>query len=481
MKCMKIRIRDNRCEKLFIDKIFKTKHLENILLILLNQDYKTNEGKHRNYLLDSTVMRALITGTKGSTKKQEAIEYMRNYYKDNQLMNDFIAAGKELKIHNIVEQIKDIKKNYNSFYTKVKKGDKSAKPPKPKKLKKCNHITLFCDGYKSHSFAKKNKIGINVNKKMKYIYVKHQPILDVVGSFDNVKNINLNYSNGFIYLLINYENEPKSLKNQSTKVAGLDIGLNNLASVYISDLSTPSLIVDGSPYKNYNAKFNRFMAKLNNETDFWYNFINDEDQKHLNEGLNIWSDIKYLSKFKSFLYEKRNNYFYSEFHKISKRILEYLYINNVGVLVVSSSLANLKNNGNCKITKDVKQNFMQIPFIQLVKNLKDKAAKFGIAVIDIDESYTSKTSCLSADIKGIKKLALNNNNLSTNDFKGSRVKRGMFKDNVLNKIINADLNGACNIVKIVDKLIGDINYFKFCNPIKCKSDHELTAVIAGNS
>lgn len=481
MKCMKIRIRDNRCEKLFIDKIFKTKHLENILLILLNQDYKTNEGKHRNYLLDSTVMRALITGTKGSAKKQEVIEYMRDYYKDNQLMNDFIKVGKELKIHNIVEQIKDIKKNYNSFYAKVKKGDKSAKPPKSKKLKKCNHITLFCDGYKSHSFAKKNRIGINVNKKMKYIYVKHQPILDVVGSFDNVKNINLNYSNGFVYLLINYENEPKSLKNQNTKVAGLDIGLNNLASVYINDLSTPSLIVDGSPYKNYNAKFNRFIAKLNNETDFWYNFINDEEQKHLNEGLNVWSDIRYLSKFKSFLYEKRNNYFYSEFHKISKRILEYLYINNVGVLVVSSSLANLKNNGNCKITKDVKQNFIQIPFMQLVKNLKDKANKFGIAIIDIDESYTSKTSCLSADIKKIKKLALNNDKLSTNDFKGSRVKRGMFKDNVLDKIINADLNGACNIVKIVDKLIGDINYFKFCNPIKCKSDHELTAVIAGNS
>ena len=65
MKCMKIRIKDNRCKKLFIDKIFKTKHLENILLILLNQDYKMNEGKHRKYLLDSSVMRALITNTKG--------------------------------------------------------------------------------------------------------------------------------------------------------------------------------------------------------------------------------------------------------------------------------------------------------------------------------------------------------------------------------------------------------------------------------
>ena len=438
-----------------------------------------NEGKHRKYLLDSSVMRALITDTKGSEKKQEAIQYMKDYYKNNQLMNEFIAVGKELKIHNIVEQIKDIKKNYNSFYTKVKKGDKEAKPPKPKKLKKCNHITLFCDGYKSHSFAKKNRIGININSKMKYIYVKHQPILDVVGSFENIKNINLNYSNGYVYLLINYENESKSLENKSSKVAGLDIGLNNLASIYINDLNTPSLIVDGTQYKNYNAKFNRFIANLNNETDFWYNYVNDETKKYLNEGLNVLDDIKYLKKFKSFLYEKRNNYYYSEFHKISKRILEYLYINNVGTLVLSSNLANLKNNGNCEMRKDIKQNFIQIPFMQLVKNLKEKAPKFGITIIDIDESYTSKTSCLSADILEIKKLALNNEKLSTNDFNGSRVKRGMFKDNVLNKTINADLNGACNILKIVDKLIGNINYSKFCNPIKCKSDHELTAVIAG--
>ena len=221
------------------------------------------------------------------------------------------------------------------------------------------------------------------------------------------------------------------------------------------------------------------MAKLDNETDFWYNYVTDEAKKHLNEGLNVLSDIKYLSKFKSFLYEKRSNYFYSEFHKISKRILEYLYINNVGTLVVSSNLANLKNNGNCKMKKDTKQNFIQIPFMQLVKNLKDKAPKFGISIVDIDESYTSKTSCLSADIREIKKLALNNEKLSTNDFKGSRVKRGMFKDIVLNKVINADLNGACNIAQIITKFVGDINYSKFCNPIKCKSDHELTAVIAG--
>ena len=86
MKCMKIRVKDNRCQKLFINKIFKTKHLENILLILLNQDYKMNEGKHRKYLLDSSIMRALITETDGSKKKQESIRYMKDYYKNNQLI-----------------------------------------------------------------------------------------------------------------------------------------------------------------------------------------------------------------------------------------------------------------------------------------------------------------------------------------------------------------------------------------------------------
>ena len=105
-------------------------------------------------------------------------------------MNDLKEVSKDLKIHNLVEQIKDIKKNYKSFFTKLKKGDTKAKPPKPKKLKNANKITIFTDGYKAHSFVKRNKIGINVNRKMKFTYCLHEPILKVVGSFKNVRNIN---------------------------------------------------------------------------------------------------------------------------------------------------------------------------------------------------------------------------------------------------------------------------------------------------
>lgn len=479
---MKIRIKDKRIVPLIKEKLYKTKQFENLLLILINQDNKQNDRKHFKYLTDSSIMRAIITGNDGDKNRQEEIEFIKDYYKNNQLMKELIEVGKQLKIHNIVEQIKDIKKNYKSFFKKLKNGDKKAKPPKPKKLKKINNMTLFMDGYKSYSFSKKNKIGININKKMKYTYAKHEAILKVVGNFDNIKNVNINYSNGYIYLLINYEKPEESLENKGLKIAGLDIGVNNLVSLYIDDDKDNSLIIDGTQYKTYNSEFNRQMSKLNVETDFWNDYIGDKDKTNLNEGLEVSLDLDYLKKFKNFLYEKRNNYFYSEFHKLSKRILEYLYLQGVSTLVVSSSLAVLKNNGECKLRKDTKQNFIQIPFMKLIHNLKEKSSKYGIVVQDVDESYTSKTSCINGNIHDVKEKAKKGEKLSTDDFKGSRVKRGLFKDHILNKVINADLNGACNIIKVFSVTLTEreIYYRKFCNPKKVKSDHQFLNLVLSN-
>ncbi len=77
----------------------------------------------------------------------------------------------------------------------------------------------------------------------------------------------------------------------------------------------------------------------------------------------------------------------------------------------------------------------------------------------IDEAYTSKTSSLSADVNAIvKKAKKDSKSLKPTDFSGSRgckqkgnlknpLGRGFFKDNVLNKVVNADLNAAANHVK----------------------------------
>ncbi|WP_439329568.1 zinc ribbon domain-containing protein, partial [Clostridium tertium] len=205
------------------------------------------------------------------------------------------------------------------------------------------------------------------------------------------------------------------------------------------------------------AKFNRFLSKL----DKTLNTI---------DNLNRLEDIKYLTNYKKFLHEKKHNYLFSEFHKLSKYILLYLRSNNVTHLVISTTINELKNNGKCKISKKIRNHFLQIPIIKLINYICLKAPKYNINIIEIDESYTSKTSCLSRNIFEVKSLA-SNNSLSTDVFGGRRVKRGLFKDYSFNKIINADLNAACNICRYggfeledFEKVI--IPYYKLCNPIK---------------
>ena len=61
-------------------------------------------------------------------------------------------------------------------------------------------------------------------------------------------------------------------------------------------------------------------------------------------------------------------------------------------------------------------------------------------------------------------------------FNGKRIKKGLFKDTIINKIFNADLNGAVNHIKLAIKKnfkwLKD-NLWKLCNPIKVKSAGEL--------
>ena len=58
-----------------------------------------------------------------------------------------------------------------------------------------------------------------------------------------------------------YSNNNESL-SYNTINAGIDIGLNNLISLFIDDKQSKSIIVDGAKYKHYNSKFNRLIAKI---------------------------------------------------------------------------------------------------------------------------------------------------------------------------------------------------------------------------
>lgn len=96
------------------------------------------------------------------------------------------------------------------------------------------------------------------------------------------------------------------------------------------------------------------------------------------------------------------------------------------------------------IGKRNNQNFVSIPFNMFISMISYKATLEGINVKIVEESYTSKCSFLD-----------NERICKHESYKGRRTKRGLFKTS-FGKIINADINGAFNIIRKSEKESFDV-------------------------
>jgi len=119
------------------------------------------------------------------------------------------------------------------------------------------------------------------------------------------------------------------------------------------------------------------------------------------------------------------------------------------------------------------QNFVSIPFRKLI-NMKYKLEELGVKVKEEDEPYTSKASSISDDILEIQRMyvaAKEKKEEIKIKCSGKRIERGLYKDNVLKKVFNADLNGALNILKVGAKLRKvamdmKVLFWKLSNPLR---------------
>jgi len=485
-----IRINSDKINKQLLSLLYKYRHFENILLILIKVNYNLYiQGKDTNdfkYLTNKNILRNALFDYKSKNKN---VNYLKEKYKDNELWKSLKEVAKSLKSHNLVYVIDRVRTDYKNYFADLKswKEDPNSftgmpKPPKPKRISKLKNYSIELDRYTALSFANlksKDLIGINLSNKMIYIHCNVERVLrkkrdERLTEIDKLYSARLVFDNGFLSLQVSYLKDKKKLNEKSKKLAGIDVGLNNLAGIFIDDKTTPSLLVDGKPFKHYNAKFNRLVSKLNEE----------KSKEVLEYGITKTGTkypLKYtergerINKFIKFLYAKRNRYFYDQFHKASKHIVEYLYLNGVLDLYISRNLSELKNNGECNLRKDVKQNFIEIPFIQFLKYIEYKAQEYGITVHWIDEKYSSQASSLSGNVKCIQ-----NDPQLTNAFNGRRVKRGLFLDTKINKVFNADINGAVNHIRIgAGKSFDWLKdyLFKLSNPVKIKSDYDFCRLI----
>ena len=255
------------------------------------------------------------------------------------------------------------------------------------------HKCEIIDGY----YLNLKLPNIVKNKKVKQIQIK---------SYGNI------YTAYVTYEELNYDielDEPVTCLNSIS----IDTGMKNLMTIY--NPTGDQHIIKGRKIKAINEFYNKKISNLQS--------IN---KKSLN--------IPKFNRLYSLLIERKNK-LNGLINRLVDKLIETYYDKHyfiVGYNEGWKTKVNMGQNNN--------RHFYDIPYSRILQKLKDKLLANGKQLIINEESYTSKCDSLSLE------------KLGKNEFyTGNRIHRGLFISSV-GKAINADLNGAINIMRKVINL-----------------------------
>jgi putative transposase len=189
---------------------------------------------------------------------------------------------------------------------------------------------------------------------------------------------------------------PKQPKN--TLVAGIDIGVNNLMAIYVEN--GLAKLVNGRPLKaishywrvriaEYQSTLNRYGLRTSRRLRSMYS--------------------KWRRRVKAYIDSR------------VRQAIEWLYNTGVSIIKIGCPKNIAQENGNFN-------NVHVWTYGYLLRRIYEVAEEHGITVVYVSEAYTSSKCPIHGERCG------------------SRVKRGLFKCARLNKVFNADLVGAYNIL-----------------------------------
>jgi IS605 OrfB family transposase len=244
---------------------------------------------------------------------------------------------------------------------------------------------------------------------------------------------------------IKQDNDPEILKEGSINTI-IDVNKNNVDDCVSIDLGMGNLMSIYDPIdKQYLIK-GGYIIGLNNYYNYKIDTLKSESMK--------CNHLYTTKKIRDLLIERENkiNHY---FNKIVCWFVEKYHTKRLIVIGYNKKWKNKLNLGRLTNRK-----FYQIPFCRLLDKLKYKLSEINIKVVFNEESYTSK--CDALNMEPIKKQ---------NTYSGIRIKRGLFSSKI-NKLINADINGAINIMRKYFAKIGEdmseIKGVSLYNPIAIK-------------
>lgn len=344
-----------------------------------------------------------------------ALYIVRQYYFENKkyinwinVNNQFIKEKQSdyyaLPCKVSQQTLKMVDQNMKSFFKALK--SKKSKP----------RLQKYLDKTKGRFLVTYTNQAISKTELQKGYIVLSKTNIKIKTKVQNVQQVRIVPQNNVIVLEVLYKVDCKTNSSDIKKYCGVDFGLNNLMSCGFSD--TRPMIINGKPLKSINQYYNKKKAKLQS----------------------LLKNNKHTSNKITNLTIKRNNRINNYLHKASRIFINYLVSNDITDIVIGY---NKEWKQGINIGKVNNQNFVNIPYYKLLNMITYKCQLLGITVYVTEESYTSKCSFL--DNEDVCKHEV---------YKGKRIKRGLFKTSD-GRLINADINGALNILK---KVIGKFDY-----------------------
>ena len=417
LRTIKIRVKDKEVEEEYKEKMKEAKEFYNSCLYLTRFRYFEFIGKTEK--LDYEARRSY--NVEDWFNNEDV--FIGNYFSYG---GSFIkkvqeAIGTKLKLKDRQTILRKVCADWNAYF-KTKEAMKDA------------DVKVNIPGYKRYDY-----LVCEFDYQMLKISTKHEKqrligFLGVKGRIkvpewlkkEEIQAARFKYKNNYLYVEIIYKKEnKKSRKGLKSKVVAIDPGLNSIATMTFSWMKKP-IAIRGKHLKSINQLYNKTVAKLNEKISEYEKTKEEAKAERIRE---------LISK----VTEKRNLRVEHELHKISKEIVRILKKESVSKLIFGH---NKGQKTEINIGKRNNQNFVNIPYNQLINYLEYKCEDAGIEFELQEESYTSKASFLSND--DIPTYVEGDNNKYS--FSGTR-RRGIYTDNKHNLKIHSDVNGSYNIMR----------------------------------
>jgi putative transposase len=320
---------------------------------------------------------------------------------------------RQLPTHTAQAVIQELWRAYKSWFGHRRNGDSKARPPRYRKRNgqvSASTITYKRSGFRLEGttlrLSRGKTVAAETGERFLYLELALPPGADV----SNVRQVRLVPRNGKWEAHVVCE-VPVAANSPGRGVASVDVGIINLAAVAYSDGTTGLYSGRGLLAQEY------YFAK--------------QIAKCKPRGWLPGSRKRAASKRERRLHRKRTQRRRQFLHAVTRRMVDTCVEKRIGTIVLGD-LKGIREQGNGEVRNHGKAGSLKLhawPFNTFVQMLAYKANLAGITIVQVSERDTSRRcsgcGCVNAN---------------------SRVHRGLYICLECGAIINADVNGAVNIL-----------------------------------